>query len=166
YGLSKMAAGEYLRYYAEAHDLDTTVLALANVYGPRQDPHGEAGVVAIFAGRLLAGEPCVVYGDGNQTRDFVYVDDVVDAFMRAAGATSVALGNVGTGTETSVNQLHSLMSDLVGNARPALPAPARVGELARSALDPSYLGRALGWKPSVSLEEGLRRTLDWFRQRR
>lgn len=166
YGLSKMAAGEYLRYYAEAHDLDTTVLALANVYGPRQDPHGEAGVVAIFAGRLLAGDPCVVYGDGNQTRDFVYVDDVVDAFMRAAGAASVALGNVGTGTETSVNQLHSLMSDLVGNARPALPAPARVGELARSALDPSYLGRALGWKPSVSLEEGLRRTLDWFRQRR
>ena len=110
YGVAKKAACDYLAAYRELHGIEYTALALANVYGPRQDPHGEAGVVAIFAGRLLAGEPCTIFGDGNQTRDFVYVDDVVDAFARAADKGSGLLMNIGTGVETSVNELYATMA--------------------------------------------------------
>ncbi|MGH9269377.1 MAG: NAD-dependent epimerase/dehydratase family protein, partial [Acidimicrobiales bacterium] len=110
YGVAKRAAADYLGAYRELYELEYTALALANVYGPRQDPNGEAGVVAIFAGRLLDRRACTVFGDGEQTRDFVYVDDVVDAFVRAAASdTGVGLGNVGTGVETSVNELHATM---------------------------------------------------------
>jgi len=165
YGVAKKAVGDYLHYYKEIHGLDYTVLALANVYGPRQDPHGEAGVVAIFAGKLLAGETPTIFGDGNQTRDFVFVDDVVDAFARARTAGSGLLANVGTGTETTVNELFSTMAGLVGFDEPAVYAPARPGELARSALDPTLIGEELGWKPLHTLEDGLDRTLAWFRAR-
>ena len=165
YGVAKKAVGDYLHYYKEIHGLDYTVLALANVYGPRQDPHGEAGVVAIFAGKLLAGETPTIFGDGNQTRDFVFVDDVVDAFARARTAGSGLLANVGTGTETTVNELYSTMASLIGFEEPAVYAPARPGELARSALDPTLIGEELGWKPLHTLEEGLDRTLTWFRTR-
>jgi len=165
YGVAKKAVGDYLHYYKEIHGLDYTVLALANVYGPRQDPHGEAGVVAIFAGRLLAGETPTIFGDGNQTRDFVFVDDVVDAFARARTAGSGLLANIGTGTETSVNDLFATMARLTGFGDPAEYAPARPGELHRSALDPTLAGAELGWKPIHSLEDGLDRTLAWFRAR-
>ncbi len=165
YGVAKKAVGDYLHYYQEIHGLDYTVLALANVYGPRQDPHGEAGVVAIFAGKLLAGETPTIFGDGNQTRDFVFVDDVVDAFARARSAGSGLLANVGTGTETTVNDLFATMALLTGFEEPADHAPARPGELARSALDPTLAGAELGWKPIHSLEDGLDRTLAWFRAR-
>jgi len=167
YGVAKKAVGDYLHYYKEIHGLDYTVLALANVYGPRQDPHGEAGVVAIFAGKLLAGETPTIFGDGNQTRDFVFVDDVVDAFARARrGDTgSGLLANIGTGTETTVNDLFATMARLTGFDQPAEYAPARPGELARSALDATLAGAALGWKPLHSLEDGLDRTLAWFRER-
>jgi UDP-glucose 4-epimerase len=165
YGVAKKAVGDYLHYYKEIHGLDYTVLALANVYGPRQDPHGEAGVVAIFAGRLLAGETPTIFGDGNQTRDFVFVADVVDAFARARTAGSGLLANIGTGTETSVNDLFATMARLTGFDKPADYAPARPGELTRSALDPTLAGAELGWKPVHSLEDGLDRTLDWFRAR-
>ena len=104
YGVSKKAGGDYLHYYREIHGLEYTVLALANVYGPRQDPHGEAGVVAIFAGQLLAGKQPTIYGDGKQTRDFVFVDDVVDAFVRATEKGGGLLMNIGTGVETSVRR--------------------------------------------------------------
>ncbi|HEV7687406.1 MAG TPA: NAD-dependent epimerase/dehydratase family protein [Acidimicrobiia bacterium] len=165
YGVAKKAVGDYLHYYREIQGLDYTVLALANVYGPRQDPHGEAGVVAIFAGKVLAGETPTIFGDGTQTRDFVFVDDVVDAFARARFGGSGLLANVGTGTETSVNDLFAAMARLTGFTEPAVYAPARPGELARSALDPTLLGEQLGWKPAHTLDDGLVRTLDWFRAR-
>jgi len=166
YGVAKKAVGDYLHAYRELHNLEFTALALANVYGPRQDPHGEAGVVAIFAGRLLSGQPCTVYGDGSQTRDFVYVDDVVDAFARAAGRGGGLLLNVGTGEETSVNRLYATMAEKTGVARPAVFAPARPGELARSCLDPGRAGIHLGWKPWTSLADGTGAVIEWFRQRR
>src|SRR6202035_4153179 len=114
YGVSKKAVGDYLHYYREVHGLESTVLALANVYGPRQDPHGEAGVVAIFAGSLLSGQPCTIFGDGSQTRDFVFVDDVVDAFARAAERGGGLVINIGTGAETSVNELYQTMASHAG----------------------------------------------------
>jgi UDP-glucose 4-epimerase len=163
YGVSKKAVGDYLFAYRELHGLEYTVLALSNVYGPRQDPHGEAGVVAIFAGRLLAGEPCVIYGDGKQTRDFVYVDDVVDAFSRAAARGSGLVLNIGTGKETSVNDLYHAMAKNAGVKGAPIYAPARPGELERNALDPSRASIHLGWKPWTTLEEGTATTLAWFR---
>lgn len=117
--------GDYLAAYRVLHDLEFTALALANVYGPRQDPHGEAGVVAIFAGRLLSGEPCTIFGDGAQTRDYVYVDDVVDAFVRAADKGGGLVINIGTGVETSVNDLYATMAKVAGVDRAAVLAPAR-----------------------------------------
>ena len=165
YGVAKKAAGDYLAAYRELHGIEFTALALANVYGPRQDPHGEAGVVAIFAGRLLAGEPCTIFGDGNQTRDFVYVDDVVDAFARAANKGSGLLMNIGTGVETSVNELYLTMATAAGTDAPAAFAPARPGELARSSLDPSRAGIHLGWKPWTTMEAGAAEVLRWFAAR-
>jgi len=166
YGVSKKAAGDYLVAYRELHGIEFTSLALANVYGPRQDPHGEAGVVAIFAGHLLAGEPCTVFGDGEQTRDFVYVDDVVDAFARAATRGSGLLVNIGTGEETSVNALYDSMASAAAVTSPPRYAPARPGELARSSLDPARAGIHLGWKPWTQLHEGTGLVLDWFRRQR
>ncbi|HEX2698807.1 MAG TPA: NAD-dependent epimerase/dehydratase family protein [Acidimicrobiales bacterium] len=165
YGVAKKAVGDYLFAYRQLHELEYTALALANVYGPRQDPHGEAGVVAIFAGRLLAGEPCTIFGDGDQTRDFVYVDDVVDAFVRAAERGGGLLMNVGTGTETSVNDLYTAMARQAGVRQPAVYAPPRPGELARSSVDPGRAAIHLGWRPWTVLDEGCRATLDWFRTR-
>ena len=165
YGIAKKTVGDYLRAYRELHDLEFTALALANVYGPRQDPHGEAGVVAIFAERLLAGEQCVIFGDGEQTRDFVFVDDVVDAFARAAERGGGLLLNIGTGVETSVNRLYEVMADAAGSsARPEHQA-ARPGELARSSLDPSKASIHLGWKPWTSLEDGLGAVARWAEAR-
>ncbi len=165
YGVAKKVVGDYLFAYRALHDLEYTALALANVYGPRQDPHGEAGVVAIFTGKLLAGEPCTIFGDGEQTRDFVYVDDVVDAFVRAADKGSGLLANVGTGREVSVNELYATMAAAAGVTEPAVMAPARAGELARSALDPGRADLHLGWKPWTTLEAGTQQVIDWFRAR-
>jgi len=158
--------GDYLHAYRVLHGLEFTALALANVYGPRQDPHGEAGVVAIFAGKLLSGEPCTVFGDGRQTRDFVYVDDVVDAFVRAASKGSGVLCNIGTATETSVLRLHEVMAAAAGRPGTApVFAPARPGELARSALDPARARLHLGWTPWTTLEDGAAAVLRWFADR-
>ena len=131
YGVAKKVVTDYLHVYRELHSIEFTSLALANIYGPRQDPHGEAGVVAIFAGLLLEGKPCTIFGDGEQTRDFVYVDDVVDAFVRAADRGSGLLCNIGTGVETSVNELYAAMAER-GRGRPSPPStrPPRPGELA------------------------------------
>ena len=163
YGVSKKAVGDYLHSYRALHGLEYTVLALANVYGPRQDPHGEAGVVAIFAGQLLEPARPTIFGDGEQTRDFVYVDDVVDAFVRATHRGDGLLLNIGTGVETSVQDLFDTMGWLTDFDEPARYAMARPGELQRSALDPTRAGNHLGWKPWTDLEDGLGRTLDWFR---
>jgi UDP-glucose 4-epimerase len=166
YGVSKKAVGDYLYYYRQQRGLEYTVLALANVYGPRQDPHGEAGVVAIFSNKLLDRERPVIFGDGSQTRDFVYVDDVVDAFVRAAEKGGGLTLNVGTGVETSVQQLYDLMAKLTGFEQAAKPMPARTGELARSAIDPGKAAIHLGWKPFTDLQNGLARTLEHFEERR
>jgi len=165
YGVSKKVATDYLYAYRELHQLEYTSLALANVYGPRQDPHGEAGVVAIFAGRLLDGESCTIYGDGSQTRDYVYVDDVVDAFVRAADRGSGLLCNIGTGIETSVLDLYSTMAANAGVDAPATHAPARAGELQRSCLDATRAKIHLDWTPFTDLSTGTAAVLDHFRMK-
>ena len=165
YGVSKKSGIDYLNAYRDLHGIEYTALALANVYGPRQDPHGEAGVVAIFSGLLLAGQPCTIFGDGEQTRDFVYVDDVVDAFSRSATRGDGLLVNIGTGVETSVNELYATMASLASATAPPRYAPARPGELRRSALDPARAAVQLGWSPWTTLEEGTSQVLRWFGRR-
>jgi len=162
YGVAKRVVTDYLHVYRELHGLEFTSLAMANIYGPRQDPHGEAGVVAIFAGLLLDGRPCTIFGDGAQTRDFVYVDDAVDAFVRAADKGSGLLCNIGTGVETSVNELYAVTAAAAGVHEPAVHAPARSGELARSALDPGRARLHLGWEPWTDLPTGIGEVLRWF----
>jgi UDP-glucose 4-epimerase len=166
YGVAKKAVGDYLHYYRAERGLEYTVLALANVFGPRQDPHGEAGVVAIFCNKLLDRERPIIFGDGSQTRDFVYVDDVADAFVRGVEKGGGLLLNVGTGIETSVQQLFDTMAKLTGFKEPAQYAPARAGEVQRSALDAGRAELHIGWKPFTSLEEGLARTLEHFKGQR
>jgi UDP-glucose 4-epimerase len=163
YGVAKKVVDDYLFAYQRLHGLDFTALALANVYGPRQDPNGEAGVVAIFAGKLLADEPCHIFGDGEQTRDFVYVHDVVDAFVRSMDKGSGMLLNIGTGVETSVNKLYVSMAAAAGVTASPVYERARPGELARSSLDSTLAERTLAWKPGTSLDEGAAAVLDWFR---
>lgn len=166
YGVTKRVFTDYLSAYRELYQLEFTSLALANVYGPRQDPHGEAGVVSIFAGRLLDGEPCTIFGDGSQTRDFVYVDDVVDAFVKAAERGGGLLFNIGTGQETSVNELYTSMAAAAGVSDPAVYAPPRVGELERISLDSSKAKLHLGWSTWTSLDDGTRAVIEWARAER
>jgi UDP-glucose 4-epimerase len=164
YGVAKKAGGDYLHYYKTIHGLDYAATAFSNVYGPRQDPHGEAGVVAIFAGLFLAKKRATIFGDGEQTRDFVFVDDVVDALTRAATRGEDII-NIGTGVETSVNDLYGSMARSTGFNDPPSYAPARAGELARSALAVGRAKEQLGWEPFTSLDDGVAKTLDWFRAR-
>jgi UDP-glucose 4-epimerase len=161
YGVSKLAAEEYLAAYNRLYGARHVSLRYGNVYGPRQDPRGEAGVVAIFLGRLAAGETPRIFGDGRQTRDYVYAGDVARATLAAAGQNGGVL-NVGTAVETSVLELYELCRQVAGSDRQAEPAPARLGELQRSVLDVSRAERELGWRPEVSLEDGLRRTWEAF----
>jgi UDP-glucose 4-epimerase len=165
YAAGKAAADFYLGTYRHLYGLQTTSLALANVYGPRQDPHGEAGVVAIFSGAMLAGEPTKVYGDGGQTRDYVFVDDVVDAFVRAAEAGDGRRLNIGTGVQTTDLALHTIVAAAAGVPDEPAQAPARPGDLRVIALDPGLARRVLGWEPFTALAEGVGRTVDWFRER-
>jgi UDP-glucose 4-epimerase len=160
YGQSKLAAEGYLGLYARLYGLSATSLRYANVYGPRQDPHGEGGVVAIFCGKLAEGGTPVAFGDGHQTRDFIYVGDVVAANLAAAGSDWAGACNVGTGTETSVLELAAALRAL-GNGRPfeLSYAPPRTGEIERSAVDPALAREVLGWRADVALAEGLERTL-------
>jgi len=164
YGVSKKAAIDYMVAYRQLHGLEFTALALANVYGPRQDPHGEAGVVAIFAGNLTAGRPCVIFGDGSQTRDYVYVDDVVDAFARASRRGDGLVLNIGTGQETSVTKLYEIVAAAAGSDLVPRYAKARPGELRRSALDPRRAGLHLGWKSWTPLEKGIEGVVSHIRR--
>ena len=163
YGISKSVALDYLHFFREQRGVDFTALALANIYGPRQDPHGEAGVVAIFASKMLAGEPPTIFGDGNQTRDYLFVDDTVHAFSLAADRGSGGLYNVGTGLETPVNRIYQLLAEIVGFRRKPNFGPPRPGDLQRSALEWRLAEKELGWKPWTDLEEGLRETVDSLR---
>jgi UDP-glucose 4-epimerase len=165
YGVSKKAGIDYLVAYRELHSLEFSALALANVYGPRQDPHGEAGVVAIFAERLVLDQAVTVFGDGEQTRDFVYVDDVVDAFVRAADRGGGLVCNIGTGRETSVNELVRVMGERAGVEPRVDFQPLRPGELLRSALDPTRAAMQLGWHPWTELGDGTAGVLDFVRAR-
>jgi UDP-glucose 4-epimerase len=166
YGASKAASELYLGVYRAACGIPFAALRYANVYGPRQDPHGEAGVVAIFCGRILEGRRCTVNGDGGQTRDYVYVEDVARANLLAAERRHDGALNVGTGVETDVNRLHAILAHAAGAAETPEHGPAKPGEQRRSAVDPCRAAAALGWRPEVPLEEGLSRTLAWFRSRR
>jgi UDP-glucose 4-epimerase len=163
YGVSKASGELYLGYYRAQYGLRSTALRYANVYGPRQNPHGEAGVVAVFSERLLRGDGCTVNGTGEQTRDFVFGPDVARANLLAATGDVEGPVNVGTGIETDVNRLYALLARAAGVERPAQHAPAKPGEQLRSSVDPSRAAKVLGWRPTVVLEEGLRRTVDWFR---
>jgi UDP-glucose 4-epimerase len=164
YAASKVAAEIYLNTYRQLYGLDCTHLALANVYGPRQDPTGEAGVVAIFANAMLAGTPTRLFGDGGNTRDYVYVGDVVDAFIAASGDLGGGTRyNIGTGQQTSDRELHTLVAKEVGVADEPEFAPARLGDLRASALDSTAARDELGWTARVDITEGVRRTVDYFR---
>ncbi|HYS15537.1 MAG TPA: NAD-dependent epimerase/dehydratase family protein [Candidatus Binatia bacterium] len=165
YGVSKITAERYLECWAGLTGGRALTLRLANVYGPRQDPAGEAGVIAIFASRLLAGDRCVVNGDGEQTRDYVYVGDVADAVVRAVAAADVTgVANIGTGVETTVNELCRRLARLTGVGRAAEHAPAKPGEQRRSLLDAARAKALLGWSATTPLDEGLAQTVAWFRK--
>jgi len=165
YGVSKLSVERYLYFYWSEYRLSATCLRYANVYGPRQNPHGEAGVVAIFLNRLLSGEPCVINGDGLQTRDYVYVGDVVAANLASIGRKGFFVYNVGTGRETSVVELYWLLAKAVGVEKPPVHGPEKPGEQRRSVISSELMRRELGVYPSVSLEEGLAITARWFAER-
>lgn len=163
YGVSKAAGELYVHAYAAMYGIHGVALRYANVYGPRQNPHGEAGVVSIFCERLLAGKPCTIYGDGGQTRDFVHVHDVVTANVAALGTTFRGGVNVGTGVETDVNRVYDVLAKAVGVSRPADRGPARVGEQRRSVLAVAKARAVLGWAPKYSIDDGLTQTVGWYR---
>lgn len=173
YGTAKFSVELYMGYFARVHGLDCVALRYSNVYGPRQDPHGEAGVVAIFCDRLIDGAPLTIFGDGGQTRDYVYVGDVARANLAAAtvklppatGVDSRAF-NIGTSIETDVVELATLLKDVSGGSSELVHAPARAGEQRRSAVRNDKAGKVLGWKPKMSLRDGLRDTYQWFAARR
>ena len=161
YGTSKLAGEQYLATYNRLYGTGHVSLRYGNVYGPRQDPHGEAGVVAIFFNRLAGGETPTVFGDGTQTRDYVFVGDVARATLMAAGLDG-GVYNVGTGRETSVNELLELCARVAGKEVEPEFAEARAGELQRSVLDPGRAVDELGWRAERSLEDGLRETWEWI----
>jgi UDP-glucose 4-epimerase len=167
YGVSKRIMLDYLRYFKKIRDLDYTALALANVYGPRQEPAAEVGlegqVVAIFSRRQLAKRTCTIYGDGTQTRDFVFSDDVVSAFVAARDKGSGELINIGSGVETSVNELYAELSKITGNDLEVRYAEARPGELDRIVIDYRKATEVLGWRPQHDLQEGLKQTVAYFK---
>jgi UDP-glucose 4-epimerase len=166
YGVAKLASERYLYFYSCTYAIPYVALRYANVYGPRQDPHGEAGVVAIFAGKLLDGEVPTINGTGEQSRDYVFVGDVAWANERALGTSFRGALNIGTGIETDVNRLFALLRRETGSSAPEQHGPAKPGEQLRSVLDPGRALAELGWAPRVSLEEGLRQTVDFFRSKR
>ena len=165
YGVSKASGELYLNYYRQQYGLSYTALRYANVYGPRQNPHGEAGVVAIFCSRLLEGKDCQIFGEGKQTRDFVFVDDVARANLMAVQSDYVGAVNIGTGVETDVTTLYDKLIAVPGLDKPPVHAPAKPGEQMRSCIDPTLAGKLFGWKPEVDLARGLEMTYRFFEAR-
>jgi UDP-glucose 4-epimerase len=163
YGISKKIVEDYFRWYFQVYGVDYTLLALANVYGPRQDPGLEGGVTAIFSLAMLEGRRPMIFGDGTQTRDFVFVEDVCDAFLRAADAGEESLINIGSGVETSVNQLYEVIADITGYPTKPEYVAAKPGDVHRSVVDPSRAKKELGWESWTSLQDGLRKTVEWYR---
>lgn len=165
YGITKRSFEHYLHYYTTEFGILNVSLRYANVFGPRQNSKGEAGVVAIFCEQLLKGEQCVINGDGKQTRDYVYVDDVVQANMKALRAKTSEIYNVGTGIETDVNELYKYLKTEVGSDAEPHHGEEMPGEQQRSVVDASKLKKQLGWELEYNLEKGLKKTVDWFKSR-
>lgn len=165
YAISKLSVEKYLGFYQYVHGIEYVVLRYANVYGPRQDAHGEAGVVAIFTEKMLRGEKTVINGDGKQTRDYVYVGDVAEANMRAIVYPKSDVFNVGVAIETDVNEIWTHVKKLTGYKAKMFHGPAKKGEQIRSVLDYAKIRKAMGWRPMTDLETGLAETVDWFRSR-
>ncbi|MEM9665188.1 MAG: NAD-dependent epimerase/dehydratase family protein [Bacteroidota bacterium] len=165
YGITKLTTEKYLYFYEQQYGLPYVVLRYGNIYGPRQNPHGEAGVVAIFTERMLQGQGCFINGDGLQTRDYTYVDDVVAANLAALGYEGSGIFNVGTGVETSVVDLFRIIRAAIDPSLPEQYRAGKPGEQRRSVLGYEHAETELGWTPSVNIEEGLERTVDWFRTR-
>jgi UDP-glucose 4-epimerase len=165
YGISKLCGEQYLSYYQRVSGLQMVNLRYANVYGPRQDPDGEAGVVAIFIQKLLNNEQAIVYGNGRQTRDFIYVEDVVEANLAVMGQETQGTYNVGTGEETSINDVLRILVGHTNSTCKELHGPAKHGEQVRSVIDSSKIRQELSWEPRTELNEGLKRTIDYFRER-
>jgi len=163
YGIGKMAGESYVRFFGSL-GMSWAILRYSNVYGPRQDPHGEAGVVAIFANAMLSGNQPTIFGDGTQTRDFVYVEDVARANLLATESEEPGLANIATGVETTVNDVYRLLAEATRFRDSPVYAPARTGEVYRIALDIRQANEWLGWIPEVTLADGLRRTVEWFRR--
>jgi UDP-glucose 4-epimerase len=165
YGVAKLSAEKYLSYYQQQYDLDCVSLRYANVYGPRQNSYGEGGVVAIFAREMLTGEQPVIYGDGEQTRDFVYVGDVVRANLEALDFCGSGVFNVGTSQETSVNKLFRKIREKTESTIEKKHEPPKPGEQQRSVLGIKKASQELGWSPKVSLNQGLDETVSWFEEK-
>lgn len=165
YGITKLCTEKYLFYYKAVYNIDHVVLRYANVYGPRQNPHGEAGVVAIFCNKMLRGEKPFINGDGKQTRDYTYVEDVVKANLLALKHGSSAIYNVGTGIESDVNKLFYELRNHLNPSCPEQHAPAKAGEQQRSVISFKKIERELGWRPTVQLEKGLRLTAEYFKKK-
>jgi UDP-glucose 4-epimerase len=165
YGVSKRAGELYAFFYQAEYQLPFVALRYANVYGPRQDPHGEAGVVAIFSQKMLRAEPVMINGDGKQTRDYVFVGDVVRANVLALESTATGPVNIGTGVETDVNELARLLLAASGSRSEVRHGPAKQGEQRRSVVHSARATEVLGWRPETPLADGLRRTVEWFRGR-
>ena len=164
YGVAKYCTENYLNYFKRLYGIERVILRYANVYGPRQDPLGEAGVVAIFTGKILKGETPVIYGDGTQTRDYIYIEDVVEANVLALNGKE-GVYNIGTGKETSVNELINVFSNVLGKEiKPEYVLP-RIGEVHRISLDADMAKKELGFVPKSSIEEGIRKTIEWYRGR-
>jgi len=165
YGLSKLCGEQYLSYYQRVSGLQAVSLRYANVYGPRQDPEGEAGVVAIFIQKMLNNEQAVINGNGRQTRDFVFVDDVVEANLAMMGQETQGTYNVGTGVETSINDLFRILIHHTGSICKEIHGPAKKGEQARSVIDNTKLRHEVSWEPRADLSDGLKKTVEYFRER-
>jgi len=163
YGIAKLSIEFYLKYYRALYGMKYTVLRYGNVYGPRQDPHGEAGVVAIFSGKMLKNEKVKIFGDGKQMRDYVFVSDIAKANLLSLSKGNDEIINIGTGEATSVNKLFGEMAKIITSKEKPVYLPKRPGELFRSVLNIKKAKRVLGWKPEVSMAAGLRKTLDYFR---
>jgi UDP-glucose 4-epimerase len=163
YGITKLVTEKYLFFYKEIYNIDHVILRFANIYGPRQNPHGDAGVVAIFTQKMLKGEQPIINGDGKQTRDYVFVGDVVQGVLLGLKYNGSDIFNIGTGIETDVNQLFGHIKTLTDSTCEEKHIPAKAGEQMRSVITSKKIGEALGWKPTVSLEEGLKRTVEFFK---
>ena len=161
YGVAKYCTEQYLDYFKRLYGIERVILRYANVYGPRQDPLGEAGVVAIFTGRILKGEPITIFGDGNQTRDYVYIGDIVSANLLALNGREGTY-NIGTGVETSVNELVQMFEKILGKKITPIYAPKRQGEVDRIALDIGKAKNELRFEPKYNIEEGIKKTIEWY----